>query len=315
MDDSELHSLPHPDDEGVLAAARDALIGGASNVFIVGEEEFHIDACFLALYQQLKREPGLQLHRMMSPKVDDIVELFNTVLADLTIDDARNHQGQERHIIVMPDFGPNAGKEWMACESLVNTFPGANVGLLAFSTIDNHDVTALHQLSLKARNKLMRLSTMDRETMERYLTECHGRGVLTDLLPALADSIWRELALEILGLTASESIRQSVSDYDDLMSKPPEEGAEKAAAPDVPEETAEEAASIPRAPWVNWGALSARVMSLLTASVIALVAFSLVIGVAGALHPPIWNSTEALIAPWIDVIMLWLDRLLQHVPR
>lgn len=315
VDDPELHSLPHPDDEGVLAAARGALIGGASNVFIVGEEEFHIDACFLALYRQLKREPGLQLHRMMSPKVDDIVELFNTVLADLTIDDARNHQGQERHIIVMPDFGPNAGKEWMACESLVNTFPGANVGLLAFSTIDNHDVSALQQLSLKARNKLMRLSTMDRETMERYLTECHGRGVLTDLLPALADSVWRELAVEILGLTTSDSPRQSVSDYDDLMSQPPDEGPEKAPAPEIPKETAEESAPVPRAPWVNWGALLARVMSLLTASIIALVAFSLVIAVAGALHPPIWNSTEALIAPWIDEIMLQLDRLLQYLPH
>ena len=51
------------------------------------------DACFLALYQQLKLVPGLQLHRMMSPKVDDIVKLFNTVLADLSIEEARNHSG------------------------------------------------------------------------------------------------------------------------------------------------------------------------------------------------------------------------------
>jgi hypothetical protein len=173
----------------------------------------------------------------------------------------------------------------------------------------------LQQLSLKARNKLMRLSTLDRETMERYLTECHGRGVLTDLLPALADSVWRELAVEILGLTTSDSPRQSVSDYDDLMSQPPDEGPEKAPAPEIPKETAEESAPVPRAPWVNWGALLARVMSLLTASIIALVAFSLVIAVAGALHPPIWNSTEALIAPWIDEIMLRLDRLLQYLPH
>ena len=52
-----LDSLPHPDDESVLANARDALLTGMCNVFIVGEEEFHIDACFLALYHQLKREP------------------------------------------------------------------------------------------------------------------------------------------------------------------------------------------------------------------------------------------------------------------
>jgi len=315
LDDPQLYSLPHPDDEGVLAAARDALIGGASNVFIVGEEEFHIDACFLALYQQLKREPGLQLHRMMSPKVDDIVELFNTVLADLTIDEARNHQAQQRHIIVMPDFGPNAGKEWMACESLVNTFPGANVGLLAFSTLDNHDASALQQLSLKSRNKLMRLTAMDREVMERYLTECRERGALTDLLPLLADSAWQELGMKILGLTTSEAPKQSVSDYDDLMSKPPEKRPDMGSDPDPTKENGDQAIAVPRTPRVNWGAFFARMMALFTASIIALVSFSLVIAVAGALHPPIWNSTEALIAPWIDSVMRWLDRLLQYVPR
>ena len=73
IDDPLLASLPHPDDDAVLAAARQALLVGMSNVFIVGEEEFHIDACFLALYHQLKLESGLQLHRMMSPKVDEIV--------------------------------------------------------------------------------------------------------------------------------------------------------------------------------------------------------------------------------------------------
>lgn len=314
LNDPQLYSLPHPDDEGILASARDALVDGASNVFIVGEEEFHIDACFLALYQQLKREPGLQLHRMMSPKVDDIVELFNTVLADLSIEEARNHQGHERHIIVMPDFGPNAGKEWMACESLVNTFPGANVGLLAFSTLDNHDASALQQLSLKARNKLMRLTKMDREAMERYLTECHERGALTELLPSLADSPWHELGMTILGLTPAEAPKQSVSDYDDLMSKPPEEMPEPAPDAEMVKGSGE-SAPVSKAPWINWGALFARTTSLLLASLIALVSFSLVIAVAGALHPPIWESTEALISPWINSIMQGLDRLLQSLPR
>ena len=315
LDDPQLHSLPHPEDEGVLAAAREALTAGASNVFIVGDEEFHIDACFLALYQQLKREPGLQLHRMMSPKVDDIVALFNTVLADLTIDEARNQQAQDRHIIVMPDFGPNAGKEWMACESLVNTFPGANVGLLAFSTLDNHDASALQQLSLKARNKLIRLSAMDRDAMERYLIECHERGALSDLLPTLADSGWRDLAMTVLGLTPGESLAQSVSDYDDLMSKPPEVSPETAPAFETSKDERDQQKPSPKKSWVNWGALFARFMSLFTASIIALVSCSLVVAVAGALHPPIWNGTEALITPLLDSVMLWLDRLMQSLPR
>ena len=311
-----VNSLPHPDDEHTLAAARDALLAGMSNVFIVGEEEFHIDACFLALYQQLKREPGLQLHRMMSPKVDDIVELFNTVLADLSIEEARNQQAHERHIIVMPDFGPNAGKEWMACESLVNTFPGANVGMLAFSTIDNHDASALQQLSLKSRNKLIRLTPMDSASMEHYLNHCHERGALLEMLPSLADSQWYGLASAIAGLAADDAPRHSVSDYDESKSTAPA----PAQSPDLPETEAssdgpEKEPAKERKPWINWAALLPRVASLISASLIVLFAAALFLAVAGALHPPIWEATQAIARPLWDQLMVWLEQLLAKIPR
>ena len=311
-----LNSLPHPDDERILAAARDALLTGMSNVFIVGEEEFHIDACFLALYQQLKREPGLQLHRMMSPKVDDIVELFNTVLADLSIEEARNQQAHERHIIVMPDFGPNAGKEWMACESLVNTFPGANVGMLAFSTIDNHDASALQQLSLKSRNKLIRLSPMDSASMEQYLNNCHERGALLEMLPSLADSQWYGLASDIAGLSADDAPTHSVSDYDELKSAAPAptpspDPSETEASSDEPEEEPAKE----RKPWINWAALLPRVASLISAGLIVLFAAALFLAVAGALHPPIWEATQAIAIPLWDQLMVWLEQLLAKIPR
>lgn len=315
-EDALLHSLPHPDDEKVLAAAREALLEGMRNVFIVGEDEFHIDACFLALYQQLKLVPGLQLHRMMSPKVDDMVELFNTVLSDLSIEEARNHQAQERHIIVMPDFGPNAGKEWMACESLVNTFPGANVGMLAFSTLDNHDASALQQLSLKSRNKLMRLTPMDHAVMERYLGECHARGVLAEMLPSLQNSPWYELASIILGLDAEDAIKQSVSDYDEVMSEAAETSDELEVMADPAAEVNEEASiAKPRKRLINWGALLPRISSLISVALIVLFAGALMLAVAGILHPPVWEATQTIAKPWFDQLMIWLDQLLEYLPR
>ena len=310
-----LDSLPHPDDEGVLATARDALLTGMCNVFIVGEEEFHIDACFLALYHQLKREPGLQLHRMMSPKVDDIVELFNTVLADLSIEEARNQQANDRHIIVMPDFGPNAGKEWMACESLVNTFPGANVGMLAFSTIDNHDASALQQLSLKSRNKLIRLSPMDSASMEHYLNNCHERGALLEMLPSLADSQWYGLASGVAGLSVDDAPTHSVSDYDESKSAAPA----STQSPDLPEEASsdepEEGPAKARKPRINWAALLPRVTSLVSASLIVLFAAALFLAVAGALHPPIWEATQVIARPVWDQLMVWLGQPPAKIPR
>ena len=310
-----LHSLPHPDDESVVVTARDALLTGMSNVFIVGEEEFHIDACFLALYSQLKLEPGLQLHRMMSPKVDDIVELFNTVLADLSIEEARNQQAHERHIIVMPDFGPNAGKEWMACESLVNTFPGANVGMLAFSTIDNHDASALQQLSLKSRNKLIRLSPMDSASMEHYLNNCHERGALLEMLPSLTDSQWYGLASNVAGLSADDAPTHSVSDYDESKSAAPV----STHSPDLSEEASsdesEEGPAKARKPRINWAALLPRVTSLVSASLIVLFAAALFLAVAGALHPPIWEATQVIARPVWDQLMVWLGQPPAKIPR
>ena len=311
-----LNSLPHPDDESILATARDALLTGMSNVFIVGEEEFHIDACFLALYHQLKLEPGLQLHRMMSPKVDDIVELFNTVLADLSIEEARNQQAHERHIIVMPDFGPNAGKEWMACESLVNTFPGSNVGMLAFSTIDNHDASALQQLSLKSRNQLIRLTPMGRAAMERYLNECHENGALQEMLPSLTDSQWYGLASEIAGLSVDDAPSHSVSDYDESKSvaiaptQSPDSPVIRACSDEPKEERIKE-----RKLWVKWAVLLPRVASLISASLILLLAASLFLAVAGALHPPIWEATHAIAGPLWDQLAVWLEQLLAKIPR
>ncbi len=62
--------------------------------------------------------------------------------------------------------------------------------------------------------------------MERYLGECHDRGVLSEILPSLQDSQWYDLASNILGLDAEDAIKQSVSDYDEVMSDTPEPGDE-----------------------------------------------------------------------------------------
>ncbi len=294
LDDSQLNFLPHPDDGRVLDAALEALVSGASNVFIVGEYEFHIDACFLALYGELKLNPSLQLHRMMSPKVDDIVTLFNELLANLSIDEARNYEAEGRHIIIMPDFGPNAGKEWLACESLVNTFPGANVSMLAFSTLANHDSSDLRQLSIKSRNVVLRLSELNNESMENYLSECYERGVLSDLLPALTGSIWHEAALAMLGINTNELPKQSVSDYDDLMSSE-QEGlsleplvVDTSSGDDDLEEASAEAVQH------TW-------RSSLAAVCITLAAFSLVIVVAGLVHPPLWTSIEMVVSASLEL--------------
>ena len=204
----------------------------------------------------------------------------------------------------------------MACESLVNTFPGANVGMLAFSTLDNHDASALQQLSLKSRNKLMRLTPMDHAVMERYLGECHARGVLAEMLPSLQNSPWYELASIILGLDAEDAIKQSVSDYDEVMSEAAETSDELEVMADPAAEVNEEASiAKPRKRLINWGALLPRISSLISVALIVLFSGALMLAVAGILHPPVWEATQTIAKPWFDQLMIWLDQLLVYLPR
>ena len=182
----------------------------------------------------------------------------------------------------------------MACESLGNTFPGANVGRLAFSTIDSLDASALPQLSLKSRNKLIRLTPMDSASMERYLTDCHERGALLEMLPSLMDSQWYGLASGIAGFSRDDGPRRSVSDYDESMSTAPAP-TPQAELPetDTLNEEPEEGPVKERKPWINWGALLPRVSSLISAGLIILFAGALFLAAAGALHPPIWEAIFA----------------------
>jgi hypothetical protein len=300
-DYSHLNSLPHPDDEKVLAIAREALLTDAVNVFILADEDFHLDACFLAFYQQLKQDPRLTLHRMMSPKAEEIVELFNGILGDLSIEEARNQMSDERHVIVMPDFGPSAGKEWVACESLVNTFPGANARLLAFSTMGGHDPEVLRQISLKSRSKVLHLGLMDEQAMRVYLSECHHRGELAPLLPALQEAGWSEMAMEISGQLAEGELVQSVSAYQEKVVAAAEaEEAPVADAAAVPTESE----VVQRETRVWWPVIK----STMVAVFIALTAGLVVLAVAGALHPPLWESLEAALVPLYDRLMSVISR-------
>ena len=200
----------------------------------------------------------------------------------------------------------------MACESLVNTFPGANVGMLAFSTVDNHDASALKQLSLKSRNKLMRLTPMDEDAMQRYLADCHQRGVLLDMLPSLVDSPWYALAIEVSGLSLEDIPRYSVSDYDESASQLPQEPPEESEARDGESIAAEAKDSTkPARRWINWGALFPRIAALFSAGMIILFASAFLLAVAGALHPPIWEMTQEIVKPWLELALAWVDQLLQ----
>ena len=184
-------------DEFLLGTLQQDVCIGRKNVLVISEEEFYLDAIFLRLYNVLKDAQGLAVHRMFQPDVEGIVGWFNKLLAEVSIDEARNLDNQSKTIIFMPEITNANIQEWISCESLIGAFPGANVSLIAFGRADKINSPALANIAAKRQNSVVRLPQLPPERVEIYFREAKKVGELSVLLPTLSQSPWRDLAQTI----------------------------------------------------------------------------------------------------------------------
>ena len=184
-------------DEILLETLRQEVCIGRKNVLLISEEEFYLDAIFLRLYNELKDMDGLAVHRMFQPDVEGIVGWFNKLLAEVSIDEARNLDDQPKTIIFMPEITNSNIQDWISCESLIGAFPGANVSLIAFGLTDKINPPTVANIAAKRQNSVVRLPQLSSERVEPFFREAKQSGELSVLMSALIDSPWRELALTI----------------------------------------------------------------------------------------------------------------------
>ena len=184
-------------DEFLLDTLRQDVCIGRKNVLVISEEEFYLDAIFLRLYNALKDTQGLAVHRMFQPDVEGIVGWFNKLLAEVSIDEARNLGDQPKTIIFMPEITNANIQEWISCESLIGAFPGANVSLIAFGRADKINTPAVANVAAKRQNSVVRLPGLSPERVELYFREAKKFGELSVLLSTLSQSPWRDLAQTI----------------------------------------------------------------------------------------------------------------------
>ena len=184
-------------DEILLETLRQDVCVGRKNVLVISEEEFYLDAIFLRLYNELKDMDGLAVHRMFQPDVEGIVGWFNKLLAEVSIDEARNLDDQPKTIIFMPEITNSNIQDWISCESLIGAFPGANVSLIAFGRTDKINPPTVANIAAKRQNSVVRLPQLSPERVEPFFREAKQSGELSVLMSALIDSPWRELALTI----------------------------------------------------------------------------------------------------------------------
>lgn len=192
------------EDEFLLETLQQDVYVGRKNVFVISEEEFYLDAIFLRLYNALKDMQGLAVHRMFQPDVEGIVGWFNKLLAEVSIDEARNLDDQPKTIIFMPEITNANIQDWISCESLIGAFPGANVSLIAFGRIDKISAPTVANISAKRQNTLVRLPQLSTARVELYFREAKKSGELPILMSALIESPWRDLAQTIQGEVGTE---------------------------------------------------------------------------------------------------------------
>ena len=184
-------------DEILLETLRQDVCVGRKNVLVISEEEFYLDAIFLRLYNELKDTDGLAVHRMFQPDVEGIVGWFNKLLAEVSIDEARNLDDQPKTIIFMPEITNSNIQDWISCESLIGAFPGANVSLIASGRTDKINPPTVANIAAKRQNSVVSLPRLSPERVKLFFREAKQSGELSVLMSALVDSPWRELALTI----------------------------------------------------------------------------------------------------------------------
>jgi hypothetical protein len=209
----------HPADESLLSEILEKVNLGSANIFVLGQDEFRLDIFFLAFYKELRANDRIEVHRMMAPSIDETVSLINSLSDTLTIEQAsKARSGGGKHVLIVSDMGPSTSEEWSACESLVSTFPGTNVSLVAFTCNEGEKAASFRGLGTKSRNALVELPELSEEIVLRFLDRARSMGHLDDVVNSLLNSRWHSLVTKTLATSAAQSpisedfVREAASD-------------------------------------------------------------------------------------------------------
>ena len=208
----------HPADESLLSEILEKVNLGSANIFVLGQDEFRLDIFFLAFYKELRANDRIEVHRMMAPSIDETVSLINSLSDTLTIEQASKARSGGKHVLIVSDMGPSTSEEWSACESLVSTFPGTNVSLVAFTCNEGEKAASFRGLGTKSRNALVELPELSEEMVLRFLDRARSMGHFDDVVNSLLNSRWHSLVTKTLATSAAQSpisedfVREAASD-------------------------------------------------------------------------------------------------------
>ena len=195
----------HPDDESLLRVILEKVHLGSANIFVLAQDEFRLDIFFLAFYREMRASDRIEVHRMMAPSIDETVSLINSLADSLTIEQASKARTGKKNVLIVSDMGPSTSEEWSACESLVSTFPGTNVSLVAFTCNEGEKAATFRSLGTKSRNALVELPELSEEIVLGFLDRARSMDHLDDVVNSLSNSRWHSLVAKTLVTSADQN--------------------------------------------------------------------------------------------------------------
>ena len=98
---------------------------------------------------KLRKTPGLQVEVCLPQNTEQLLERFNQLLSDISIEDARNAENSTapRRVLLAHDAKAISQRDLQLLARLVQDFPGANVSLVML--VDKLG-TQLHERTLES---------------------------------------------------------------------------------------------------------------------------------------------------------------------
>ena len=148
------------------------------------------------LINKLRKKEGLQVEIFLPQNTEALLDRFNQILADLSIDEARNAQTSQapRRVLLAHDAKAISERDMQLMSRLIQDFPGAHVSIVLL--VDKMG-SQLHEKSLeKFGQRLMRwpLETPTREEGEALLDIARAAGFDVEVKKVLASTGYAKAA-------------------------------------------------------------------------------------------------------------------------
>lgn len=177
----------------VMRAVRES----SQSLALSSDSEGVLDHYGRLVLAKLRKTPGLQVEVFLPQNTEQLLERFNQILSDISIEDARNPENSTapRRVLLAHDAKAISQRDLQLLARLVQDFPGANVSLVML--VDKLG-TQLHERTLESfGQRLVRwpVETPTRAEGDALLSVARAMGFEVEVKKVLAATGYAEMKI------------------------------------------------------------------------------------------------------------------------